>query len=156
YEMVAGRPPFTGADDVQLLYQQMQNAPTPLTKLVPTAPPELWTDVLEHALEKAPDRRFQSMRQMAQALAQLLPKRREGAVLPTPTKRRAPWAWLAGAAAAGLAAGLLLSRLGHGASGAALLLSSRPAGARVEIDGRVAPETTPTMVSGLYPGPHSV
>jgi hypothetical protein len=40
--------------------------------------------------------------------------------------------------------------------GGALLVASRPAGAQVEVDGRVLPETTPTTVRELSSGPHTL
>jgi tRNA A-37 threonylcarbamoyl transferase component Bud32 len=160
YEMVAGRPPFAGVDDVQLLYQQMQRLPDPVDKFAPGTPPELWTQVLQRALAKAPGDRFRSMRQMAEALQALLPV--TGAVAaalspsrPPAMRGRTRW-WLAAVALGGLLVGLVAPHLGGGGSGGALLLASRPAGAQVEIDGRAAKETTPTMVMGLQPGAHTI
>jgi hypothetical protein len=154
YEMVAGRPPFSGSDDVQLLYSQMQRLPEPVEKYAPAAPLELWHDVLRFALEKSPDKRFRSMKQMAQALQRLLP-REPGVSLTIPpprAKKVRMWAALAG----GLLIGALGGHFWPARGGGALLLASRPAGAHVEIDGKPAAETTPTMVTGLPPGAHLV
>jgi tRNA A-37 threonylcarbamoyl transferase component Bud32 len=154
YEMVAGRPPFSGGDDVQLLYQQMQKPPEPIEKYAPAAPLELWNDVLRHALEKSPDKRFRNMKQMAQALQRLLPRGPDVplTIPPRPTKKSR---WLA-ALAAGLLMGALIGHFWPARGGGALLLASRPAGARVEIDGKAAAETTPTVVTGLAPGAHMI
>src|SRR5262249_15604988 len=80
YEMVAGRPPCHGNDDVQLLYQQLQKPPDPVSRYVPAAPAELWT-VLAKALAKSPDDRFPSMRHMAKALESVVPDAKKA--LPT-------------------------------------------------------------------------
>jgi tRNA A-37 threonylcarbamoyl transferase component Bud32 len=162
YEMVAGRTPFAGVDDVQLLYQQMQKLPEPVDQVAPGTPPELWTHVLQVALAKAPGDRFRSMRQMAEALQALVPQSVGGAAAvhaspsaPQRARGRLPL-WLAAAALGGLLVGVAAIRLGSGSGGSALLLASRPAGAKVEIDGRAADETTPTMVTGLQPGAHTI
>jgi tRNA A-37 threonylcarbamoyl transferase component Bud32 len=154
YEMVAGRPPFAGTDDVQLLYQQLQKPPEPVHKFAPAAPPELWQTVLRHALQKSPNDRFRSMKQMAEALQKLLPGTHTRAV----RRRRAPHfvMVMTTALAAGLVLGALGARLWPHGSGGALLLASRPAGARVEVDGKGVSEPTPTMVGGLRAGAHTV
>jgi serine/threonine-protein kinase len=159
YEMVAGRPPFAGSDDVQLLFQQLQRSPDPLERYVPAAPPELWT-VLARALSKSPDARFQSMREMAEALSDIL----TSGHLRMPVRRPPPsgrsWSPLLAAlvAALGVTGGYWTARLSHGtaAGGSALLLASRPTGASIEIDGKTLEETTPTAVRGLGPGPHTL
>jgi hypothetical protein len=64
--------------------------------------------------------------------------------------------WLAAAAAAAALASaatwLALSRTGGGA----LIVTSRPAGARVELDGKLRGETTPTALRGVAAGRHRV
>ena len=55
YEMCVGRPPFTGGDDVQMLYQQLQVKPDRVEDHVPDAPPEL-DELLGKALAKDPQR----------------------------------------------------------------------------------------------------
>src|SRR5262249_52899311 len=76
-----------------------------------------------------------------------------GAARPPPPRRRKRWL---AALAGGILIGALIGRLWPPASGAALLLASRPSGARVEIDGRAWSETTPTGGRGLSAGPHPV
>jgi eukaryotic-like serine/threonine-protein kinase len=68
FEMCVGRPPFTGGDDVQVLYQQLQVKPDRVEDHVPDAPPEI-DKLLGKALAKEPGARFQSMRDMAEAIA---------------------------------------------------------------------------------------
>jgi hypothetical protein len=122
---------------------------------VPGAPPELWA-VLERALAKSPDDRFRSMRQMAEALETLLPAQLATRTISVERPATlAKWPLLA-TVVLGVALGGLLSHFGRGTSGAALLLASRPSGARVEVDGRRAPDTTPTLVDGLSPGTHTI
>jgi tRNA A-37 threonylcarbamoyl transferase component Bud32 len=152
YEMVAGRPPFSGSDDVQLLYSQMQKPPEPIDKYAPGAPPELWSTVLVHALQKSPEHRFRSMKEMAEALQKLLPAA-DAPPPRLPKNARRPW-WIA-AAAAGMLVGALGVKLWP-ERGGALLLASRPAGVHVEVDGKAASQPTPTAVTGLAPGAHTI
>src|SRR4051794_14375698 len=43
YELLTGRPPFEGSDDVQVLYQQLHDTPAPLAKFIQGPPPALQT-----------------------------------------------------------------------------------------------------------------
>jgi serine/threonine protein kinase len=67
YEMITGRPPFTGDDDFQVLYKQVHEPHEPLRKLIPEAPPAL-EGVLACALAKDPEQRYSTMADMAAAL----------------------------------------------------------------------------------------
>lgn len=58
YEMLAGRPPFTG-DARRVLAAQISATPTPVALAAPNAPPAL-AQVVMRCLEKDPMRRFQS------------------------------------------------------------------------------------------------
>jgi eukaryotic-like serine/threonine-protein kinase len=59
YEMLAGRPPFTGESPVAVAYQHVSEyAPTPL-QVSPDVPPEL-SMIVETAMAKSPDDRYQS------------------------------------------------------------------------------------------------
>jgi len=165
YELCAGRPPFEGDDDVQVLYQQLHGQPSPISRFVPEAPARL-QQVLDRALQKNPADRFQSMREMAEALAALeeaetAPHRIALPPPAPPVSLRPPAAFLFAAAtavAAALAGGVLLGRLtAHGTDGgASLMVITTPSGAGVEIDGRPAPETTPTTLRGLAAGAHTL
>jgi serine/threonine protein kinase len=166
YELLTGRPPFAGDDDVQVLYQQLHNAPAPLSRFQPAAPASLQV-VIDKALKKAPDERYQSMKEMAQALAAVeneetaprpigLSGSQPAIPLPPPARSRVWMALTAVAVAAlgGIALGRWTMKPGTGTT--SLLLLSTPSGASVEVDGQPTPEATPTTVRGLLPGAHTV
>jgi serine/threonine-protein kinase len=69
YELLAGRPPFTGGSAQEVLAAHVTQAPTPLGTLRPTVSPALAT-VIMRCLEKRPADRWQSADQL---LAQLEP-----------------------------------------------------------------------------------
>lgn len=73
YEMLTGRVPFVGDNPVTIAMQQVNAAPPPIRELNPDVPPAIASVVMK-ALEKSPQRRFQSAREMADALL----KAREG------------------------------------------------------------------------------
>jgi hypothetical protein len=157
YHMIAGRPPFGGSDDVQVLYKHMERDPDPLRGIAPDTPPEL--DLLVRcALAKDPDRRFSSMREMAQALAKLASASDQRTLAATvappapPPVRRWPAVALALtlAVASSGATAWVLTRPKRGL----LVVTSLPAGATVEVDGRATKEVTPAALAGLGPGEH--
>lgn len=59
YELLAGRPPFSGHSDVETLSQVVSDEPPPLRRLLPEIPRDLEAICLV-CLEKSPDRRYQS------------------------------------------------------------------------------------------------
>jgi len=65
YEMLAGRPPFTGDSAVELALCHLQDPPPPL----PAGTPPALAAVVERALEKAPADRYATAGEMAAALA---------------------------------------------------------------------------------------
>ncbi|MBN1778220.1 MAG: Stk1 family PASTA domain-containing Ser/Thr kinase [Clostridiales bacterium] len=67
YEMLTGRVPFTGDNPVTIAMQQVNAVPPPIRELNPSVPPAIASVVMK-AIEKAPQRRFQSAREMADAL----------------------------------------------------------------------------------------
>lgn len=67
YEMLTGRVPFTGDTPVAVAMQHIQDAPPPILDFAPETPPALVAVVMK-ALEKEPKKRFQSAREMADAL----------------------------------------------------------------------------------------
>jgi len=69
YEMLTGRVPFIGDNPVTIAMQQVNAAPPPVRDLNPSVPPAIASVVMK-ALEKSPQRRFQSAREMADALLQ--------------------------------------------------------------------------------------
>ena len=60
YELLAGRRPFGGRTDLELLQTIIHGAPDPL----PVELPQALRGVVEKALEKDPDERYQSMREL--------------------------------------------------------------------------------------------
>lgn len=67
FEMLTGRVPFIGDNPVTIAMQQVNAAPPPIRDLNPDIPPAVASVVMK-ALEKSPQRRFQSAREMADAL----------------------------------------------------------------------------------------
>ncbi len=57
YEMLAGRPPFTGESPVAVAYQHVSEYAPPVTQLNPDVPPEL-SAIVEAAIAKNPDDRY--------------------------------------------------------------------------------------------------
>ncbi|MGH1344039.1 MAG: protein kinase domain-containing protein [Nannocystales bacterium] len=68
YKMLTGEAPFKGNNPYVVLEQHVSEPPVPPRKLVPDIPPEAEAIVLR-CLEKAPEKRFQSMHELAEALA---------------------------------------------------------------------------------------
>jgi predicted Ser/Thr protein kinase len=69
YEMVAGRPPFTGDSPVSLAFRHVNEDPKPPSTYRPGVPPEIEA-VIMRALEKDPARRFGSAEEFRRALAE--------------------------------------------------------------------------------------
>jgi eukaryotic-like serine/threonine-protein kinase len=113
YELIAGRPPFSGRTSQEILAAQVTQPPPPLGTLRPTCPPALEA-VLMRCLEKRPADRWQSAEQL---LAQLEP-------LLTPSGGTTPAATRPVAAVAPPAHGTPLRRW---VAPAALLLASAAA-----------------------------
>jgi serine/threonine-protein kinase len=177
FEMCVGRPPFTGGDDVQVLYQQLQVKPDRVSDHVQDAPPEV-DKLLGKALAKDPQARFQSMREMAEAIARGRKRiyrsitgentadmpRHSGTqrvIKPSAWSQRIAWPMVAlMVAVVGVLAGFVFSRIGKGpvvkTDGGAILVVTRPSGAAIEIDGAPFAEPTPTMVPSLGAGAHTV
>jgi serine/threonine-protein kinase len=83
YEMLAGRPPFTGPSAHSVIAQRMTGVARPVRSLRATVPPVLDAAVAK-ALERAPSDRFGTAAEFGAALARSLPGA-EG------TKRRRWW-----------------------------------------------------------------
>jgi eukaryotic-like serine/threonine-protein kinase len=67
YEMLAGRPPFTGDSPVAIAYKHVNEAPVPPSQRSPDVPPRL-DAVVMRALSKNPANRYQSANEFAQDL----------------------------------------------------------------------------------------
>ena len=61
YELVAGRPPFTGSSSLAVVDAILHSDPPPMSRLDAQAPPELET-IIRRMLEKSPELRYQSLR----------------------------------------------------------------------------------------------
>ena len=60
YEMITGRMPFRGEHEASMMYSIINEHPDPLTKYLPQISPEL-DRIINRALEKAPEDRYQSV-----------------------------------------------------------------------------------------------
>ncbi len=78
YEMLTGRVPFVGDTPVSVAMQHINTPPPPIADLNPDVPPAVVAVVMK-ALEKNPKKRYQSAREMADALV----KARDGKTDPT-------------------------------------------------------------------------
>jgi serine/threonine-protein kinase len=67
YEMLVGRPPFTGDDLNAVLYQVLHGAPPLPSSFIPNLP-HGFDRIVARALAKNPDKRYQSVADMAAAL----------------------------------------------------------------------------------------
>jgi Tol biopolymer transport system component len=108
YEVLAGKKPFSGASELELLKTVIHGAPQPLGEDVPLA----LRMVVEKALEKDPAERYQSMREMVVDLRRLARNKTEEAVREAPVSatRRRSWLWVVAMVLA-LAVGAVVSRL---------------------------------------------
>ena len=112
YEVLAGRRPFHGSTNLEVLQTIIHAAPEPLSEESPTGLRAL----VDKALEKDPADRYQSMREMVVDLRRLTRSKKDEAVRegPVPATVAAParrsWPWVAAVVLA-LAAGASLSRL---------------------------------------------
>jgi serine/threonine protein kinase/tetratricopeptide (TPR) repeat protein len=67
YEMLAGEPAFRRANDIETMMAILKEEPLPLSRPGRAVSPEL-ADLVAHCLEKKPEERFQSARDLAFAL----------------------------------------------------------------------------------------
>ncbi|MEP6492418.1 MAG: protein kinase [bacterium] len=67
YELLSGRPPFSGRSPHKLLAAHMSEHPVPIAELRTDTPP-LLADLVMHCLEKEPDARLQSASDVARLL----------------------------------------------------------------------------------------
>ncbi len=72
YELVAGKPPFSGSTVAEVLTQVLDAAPPNLSTRVPSVPPAL-AAVVERCLQKDPARRFADVAELANALLPFAP-----------------------------------------------------------------------------------
>ncbi|HKG33396.1 MAG TPA: protein kinase, partial [Gemmatimonadales bacterium] len=70
YEMLSGKPPFTGLTPQAILASQVTRTPASLGQVRPELPPEL-TGIVMRSLEKSPEQRWTSAEEMLSRLEQL-------------------------------------------------------------------------------------
>lgn len=68
FELIAGRPPFVGSDDYELISAHLHDDPPPLDAVAPIAPPPSLCSFVAQALAKDPASRFATAQAMAAAL----------------------------------------------------------------------------------------
>jgi len=71
YEMLGGRPPFTGAGHLQIMHAIVHDSPPRLRELRPDLIPEI-DRIVSRALEKEPAKRYQSAAEMVRDLSTAL------------------------------------------------------------------------------------
>ncbi len=108
YRAVAGRRPFSGESDIDVLHAIVHDAPPPVVHQ-PAAREMQW--VLDKALSKSAGERYQSMREFAADLKRLRHRLDSGSGAetgPPPQQPRRIWLRYGAAAATGLCAGIVL------------------------------------------------
>jgi serine/threonine protein kinase len=73
YELIAGKPPFSGANHASLIASVLKEQPRPLQELQPLTPPGL-ERVIQTCLEKDPDKRWQSALDVKHGLEWMAPQ----------------------------------------------------------------------------------
>jgi len=86
YEMLAGRPPFTGDGHLQVMHAIVHNSPPRLRELRPELAPEI-DRIVSRALEKEPAKRYQSASEIVRDLST--------ALAATDASTKAPISWRA-------------------------------------------------------------
>ena len=93
YEMLSGRLPFDGDGAVSIAIMQISEKPKPLAEIAPNTPAGL-RQITEKAMEKDPDKRYQSAQEMLDAAANRPSARRKipaGAFLCCRSSSAWPW-----------------------------------------------------------------
>jgi hypothetical protein len=106
YEMLAGRRPFTGASVADSTSAILRDEPAPVGELRSSLPPNVGS-IVHHCLEKVPQRRFQSARDLVFALETLSASggataREHNAVRPAPSSKMFLALWTSAVMAAAL------------------------------------------------------
>jgi serine/threonine-protein kinase len=85
YELLTGRPPFTGDSPVAIAYQHVRENPIPPSQLDPDIPP--WADaIVLKAMAKAPGDRYQSAADMQNDIHRAASGMQVAAMAPPPTR----------------------------------------------------------------------
>jgi serine/threonine-protein kinase len=109
YELLAGRRPFTGASDLDVLHAVVHSA----VESLPSEVPRALRGVVEKALEKDPADRYQSTRDLVVDLRRLT-RQSADAAAPRVARRTTTWKWAAatGTAVMAVAVGTWLTMFG--------------------------------------------
>ncbi len=84
YELLTGRPPFTGDSPVAIAYQHVRENPVPPSRVDPSLPP--WADsIVLKAMAKSPNDRYQSAAEMEQDIQRAASGMQVAAAMP-PTR----------------------------------------------------------------------
>jgi len=97
YEMLSGKPPFTGSSAQAVLTAHLTTPPLPLHDLRPEVPSPV-SSIIQRALSKAPEDRFQSAAELADALNKVLRGTAETHLHPPTGTKRLPRSLLVGGA----------------------------------------------------------
>lgn len=89
YELLVGRPPFTGESPVSVAYQHVREQPKPPSQVDPTISPEIDAIALK-ALAKEPDDRYQSAREMKADINRVLAGEQVAAAATTAVRPAVP------------------------------------------------------------------
>lgn len=101
YELIAGTRPFTGRTQANLVASILKEEPRPLVELQPHTPRGL-AEVVRICLEKDPEKRWQSARDVRHALTWMAAATPASA----PTRSARAWPWLVAAAMTTIALGI--------------------------------------------------
>jgi len=107
FEMISGRRPFQGNTAADLMSAILHDDPADVSTISGDVPPAL-SGIVLHCLEKSPDERFQSVRDLAFHLQTVTGSSKVAPLPPKPAMRRTPLV-IGGAAAVVLAAALILA-----------------------------------------------
>ncbi|HZI64190.1 MAG TPA: protein kinase, partial [Thermoanaerobaculia bacterium] len=110
YEMLTGRRAFARQSAAETMAAILRDEPRPPREIAPDLPPAL-ERLVAHCLEKEPEQRFQSARDLAYDLDELAAPGATAAR--RPARRALGWPLLAALAAAGLVTAFLLLRAGQ-------------------------------------------
>ncbi len=85
YELLTGRPPFTGDSPVAIAYQHVRENPIPPSRLDPSLPP--WADsIVLKAMAKSPNDRYQSAAEMQADIQRAASGMQVAAAMQPPTR----------------------------------------------------------------------
>jgi beta-lactam-binding protein with PASTA domain/tRNA A-37 threonylcarbamoyl transferase component Bud32 len=85
YELLTGRPPFTGDSPVAIAYQHVRENPIPPSQVDPTIPP--WADaIVLKAMAKSPNDRYQTAAEMEADIQRAASGMQVAAMAPPPTR----------------------------------------------------------------------